>query len=110
MSKASAGIPQGRISALCQKRRVQEFCKKHHVQRMALFGSVLRNDFTPDSDVDVLVSFDPKARVGLIRFSGMEHELSELLGRRVDLNTEQSLSRYFRDDVLTEAETIYDAT
>ena len=88
---------------------VQAFCQKHHVRRLALFGSVLREDFGPDSDVDVLVEFEPEARVGLIRFASMENEFSELLGHRVDLNTVESLSRYFRDEVLAEAEPLYDA-
>ncbi len=89
---------------------MREFCKKHHIQRLALFGSILRDDFAPSSDVDVLVEFEPEARVGLIRFAGIENEFSDLLGRRVDLNTVESLSRYFRDEVLAEAESIYDAT
>lgn len=86
--------------------RIREFCEKNHIQKLSLFGSVLRDDFTADSDVDVLVELAPDARVGLIRFAGMENELSELLGRRVDLNTVESLSRYFRDNVLAEAETL----
>ncbi len=90
-------------------KKVQAFCEKHRIRRLALFGSVLRDDFTSVSDVDVLVEFEPEARVGLIRFGAIERELSALLGRRVDLNTTESLSRYFRDEVLAEAEYIYDA-
>jgi predicted nucleotidyltransferase len=89
---------------------IRSFCEKHRIARLALFGSVLRDDFTGDSDVDVLVEFEPDARVGLIRFASIEHELAELLGRDVDLNTLTSLNRYFRDDVLREAEWIYDAS
>jgi predicted nucleotidyltransferase len=74
--------------------------------RPALFGSVLRDDFTPESDVDVLVEFEPGFVPGL-RFFSMEEELSTILGRKVDLNTPGFLSRYFRDRVLAEAETQY---
>ncbi len=87
---------------------IRQFCDKHHIRRLALFGSVLREDFSPDSDIDVLAEFEPEARVGFMRFAGMEHELADLLGHRVDLNTVESLSKYFRDEVLTEAESIYD--
>ena len=82
--------------------RLAEFCHRHHIQRLALFGSVLREDFGPDSDVDVLVEFDPEHIPGLAFFD-MQDELSELLGRKVDLNTPQCLSRYYRDEVLAEA-------
>jgi hypothetical protein len=77
---------------------------------MAFFGSVLRDDFGPDSDVDVLVEFEPGAHVGLIALAGMENELSDLLGRRVDLNTPGCLSRYFREEVLRQAEVIHEQT
>ena len=85
---------------------VAAFCRRHHVRRLALFGSVLRDDFTPESDVDVLVEFEPGFVPGL-RFFSMEVELSTILGRKVDLNTPAFLSRYFRDKVLEEAETQY---
>ncbi len=85
---------------------IAELCKRHHVHRLALFGSVLRDDFGPDSDVDLLVEFEPGKTPGLA-FFGMEIELSEMLGRRVDLNTAAFISRYFRDEVLREAEDIY---
>lgn len=82
----------------------------NHVRRLALFGSVLRDDFRPDSDVDVLVEFEPGHVPGLLRLAGMEHELSELFGgRRVDLRTPADLSRYFRDEVLSTARIQYDA-
>jgi len=87
---------------------IARFCRQNHIQRLALFGSVLRDDFGPDSDVDVLVEFDPDARVGL-HFFTLEQELSEILGRKVDLNTLGFLSKYFRDEVLAEAEVHYDA-
>ena len=82
------------------------FCRRHHVRRLALFGSVLRNDFAPGSDVDVLAEFESGYVPGLAFFD-MERELSELLGRKVDLNTPGFLSRYFRDRVLAEAENQY---
>jgi len=90
------------------KAQIEDFCRRNHIRRLALFGSVLRDDFGPDSDVDVLVEFEPGTRVGL-RFFGMEQELSEILGRKVDLNTPGFLSEYFRDEVLAEAEALYDA-
>ena len=76
---------------------------------MALFGSVLREDFGPSSDVDVLVEFDADARVGMIRLAALEIELSEILGRKVDLNTPGFLSKYYRERILSEAEVQYDA-
>lgn len=85
-----------------------EFCRRNHIRRLAFFGSILREDFGPDSDVDVLVEFEEGHTPGL-RFFGMEIELSELLGRKVDLNTPGFLSPYFRDEVLAEAEVQYEA-
>jgi len=87
---------------------IRDFCRRHRIRRLALFGSVLRNDFAPTSDVDVLVEFEPGVRVGL-RFFSMQEELSRIFGRQVDLQTAGFLSRYFRDRVVREAETIYDA-
>jgi predicted nucleotidyltransferase len=89
--------------------RLREFCRRNQIRRLALFGSVLRDDFQPDSDVDVLIEFEPGVRTGL-RFFGIQDELSQILGRRVDLNTPECLSKYFRDRVLTDAEVQYDAT
>ena len=74
-----------------------------------MFGSVLREDFGPSSDVDVLVEFDADARVGMIRLAALEIELSEILGRKVDLNTPGFLSKYYRERILSEAEVQYDA-
>ena len=90
------------------QKAVAEFCKRYHIRRLSLFGSVLRDDFGPDSDVDVLVEFEPDAVVGLITFAGMEIELSKILGRKVDLRTPASLSRYFRQQVLDVAEVQYE--
>ena len=91
------------------KDKIAEFCRHNRIHRLALFGSVLRDDFTPKSDVDVLVEFEPGHTPGL-RFFRMEEELSELLGRKVDLNTPAFLSPYFRQEVLKEAEALYVAT
>lgn len=90
------------------QREISAFCKKHGIGRLSLFGSVLRDDFAPGSDIDVLVEFQPGRTPGLAFFA-MQSELSELLGRKVDLKTPQDLSRYFRDRVLEEARIIYDA-
>jgi predicted nucleotidyltransferase len=85
------------------KDQVAEFCKKNHIRKLSIFGSVLRDDFTPASDVDVLVEFDPLRIHGLIRLAGMEIELSEIIGRKVDLRTAQDLSRHFRQEVVESA-------
>lgn len=86
---------------------IARFCRRHKVRRLSLFGSVLRDDFGPESDVDVLVQFDPGESPGWELFT-MQDELSSLLGRKVDLSTPGFLSRYFRDRVLAEAETVYE--
>jgi predicted nucleotidyltransferase len=88
--------------------RVASFCQRHRVRKLSLFGSVLRNDFRPESDIDVLVEFEPDAGVGFFELFDMERELSNLLGgRKVEINTPKSLSKYFRDKVLSEAEVQY---
>jgi hypothetical protein len=92
-----------------QQEQIVQFCRRHHVRKLMLFGSVLRADFSPASDVDVLVEFEPEHIPGLAFFA-MQQELSDMLGRTVDLNTPQFLSRYFRDDVLREAEVLYAAS
>lgn len=86
--------------------RIADFCRRHDIRRLAFFGSVLRDDFTPNSDVDMLVEFEPGKTPGLA-FFGMQDELSAILGRRVDLNTANDLSKYYRDEVLREAESVY---
>ena len=89
---------------------VAHFCRSHHIRKLSLFGSVLRDDFGPESDVDLLVEFDPGKVPGLIRLSGMELDLSPLFGgRKVDLRTAEDLSRYFRDQVVATAEGVYAA-
>ncbi len=88
--------------------KITEFCRRNRIRRLALFGSVLRPDFTAESDVDILVEFQPGTSVGFFELYDMEEELSAAFGgRKVDLNTPQSLSKYFRDEVLREAETEY---
>ena len=85
---------------------IRDFCERHHVCRFALFGSVLRKDFGPASDIDVLVEFDPHHVPGL-DFFAMEDELTEIFGRKVDLQTPHFLSRYIRDQAIAEAEVHY---
>jgi len=93
------------------KDEIRSFCRRHGIRRLAFFGSVLRPDFDSDSDIDVLVDFDPETRVGFFELYDMEQELSRLLGgRRIDLNTPNSLSEYFRQEVFAEAEVQYVAT
>jgi len=88
--------------------RIADSCRRHHIRKLSLFGSVLRDDFRPDSDVDVLVEFEEGKSPGLIRLAGMELELSEMLGgRKVDMNTPRCLSSYFRQRVKQEAEVQY---
>ena len=89
------------------KGKIEAFCRKHHIRKLSLFGSVLRKDFGPESDVDVLVEFEPGQIVGLLRLAGMEIELSEILKRKVDLRTPAELSHYFRQEVLDSAEVQY---
>lgn len=100
MSRAAIEIPQGAVA---------EFCRRHRIRKLALFGSVLRADFRPDSDVDVLVEFELDRTPGLITMAAIEIELSRIVGRKVDLRTAGDLSRYFRDDVIRNAEVKYSA-
>ena len=87
---------------------IAAFCRRHHIRRLSFFGSVLRDDFRADSDVDVLVEFEPGKGPGFLRLARMERELSDLLGnRQVDLRTPEDLSRYFRDAVVASAEQLY---
>ncbi len=83
--------------------KLAAYCRRHHIRKLSFFGSVLRDDFGPGSDVDVLVEFEPDHGVGLITLAGLEEELSDILGRKVDLNTAGLLSPYFRERVLGEA-------
>jgi len=97
--KAKIEIPEEKLT---------DFCRRNRIRWLALFGSVLRDDFGPDSDVDVLVEFETRAQVGFFELYDMEQELSHLLGsRKVDINTPNSLSKYYRDEVLRESEEQY---
>lgn len=89
------------------KSKIAEFCKRHHIRKMSLFGSYLHGGFGPESDIDFLVEFEPDHVPGLITLSGMEAELSDLIGRKVDLRTAEDLSRYFRKEVVESAEVQY---
>lgn len=94
--------------------KIAEFCRRHHIRRLALFGSVLRDDFTPDSDVDILVDFEPNTRIGYIGLAELEIELKEMLGRNVDLHTlegvERSRNGLLQKEILGTAETVYEQT
>ena len=91
------GVPHAEIARLC---------RQYHIRRLAIFGSAIHDDFRPDSDVDVLVDFAPDAEIGLDFFT-LQDDLSTQFGRTVDLHTPASLSKYFRDRVLAEAEDQY---
>ncbi len=89
------------------RKKIDDFCQRHHIRKLSIFGSAIHGDLRQESDVDVLVEFEPDHVPGLAFFS-MERELSEILGREVDLNTPQFLSPHFRSQVVAEAETLYD--
>ena len=91
-------LPKGKIAG---------FCRRNYIRRLSRFGSFLHGDSRPDSDVDFLVEFEPGHIPGFIRLAGMERELGQILGRKVDLRTAQDLSRYFRDEVLRTARVEY---
>jgi predicted nucleotidyltransferase len=97
---AKINIPQEQLAV---------FCQRHHIAYLALFGSVLRDDFGPASDLDLLVEFEPEAKIGLLEFIGIQRELSDLLGRPVDLVPRDGLKWVIRDEVLASAEAIYNA-
>jgi predicted nucleotidyltransferase len=90
--------------------KLAEFCRRNHIRKLSLFGSVLTDRFTPDSDVDVLVEFEPGNGPGYFGLAGMEIELSEMLGRKVDLRTPRELSRYFREEVVAGASEQFSGT
>jgi len=98
-----------RIRVPVPHKELTEFCHRNQVQRLALFGSVLRKDFRPDSDVDILVLFSPDARVGLLTLSRMRRELTGLFHRRVDLVPMDGLKPVIREHVLSDIEEIYAA-
>jgi len=88
--------------------QIVDLCTRWNIRRLALFGSAIRDDHRPDSDIDVLVEFEP-GHVPGFGFITIQDELTEVFGRRIDLHTPATLSRYFRDDVLDRARTLYDA-
>ncbi|TVR69182.1 MAG: nucleotidyltransferase [Sphaerobacteraceae bacterium] len=98
MTRARIDIPQDQIA---------EFCRRHRIKRLSLFGSVLRDDFTDESDIDVLVEFEEGYTPGL-HFFGLDHELSAIIGRPAEVHTPGFISDYFRDEVVREAEVQYD--
>ena len=96
------------------KDEIAAFCRRNHIRRMALFGSVLRDDFTPESDVDVLVEFEPDARIGYIGLAGLEIELDKILGRKSDLYTFEGIKNsrnwLLRKEILSSTEAVYEQT
>ncbi len=101
-------VTHPRLRLELPREALAEFCRRNQIRALSVFGSALRDDFSPDSDVDFLVEFEPGRTPGLA-FFGMEFELSELIGRKADLNTASCLSPYYRNEVLAEAEPIYEA-
>ena len=99
MTETVLALPQAEI---------EEFCQRNHIRRLSLFGSVLTPHFRPESDIDVLVEFEPGSKITLFDVAGMELELTEKLGRKVDLRTAGDLSRYFRDQVVASAAIQYE--
>ena len=91
------------LPIVIDRERIAAFCMKHHLTRLALFGSVLTDRFAPDSDVDVLFDYHPEHIPSLFDVARMERELSEILGRKADMRTPEDLSRYFRDEVVRHA-------
>lgn len=87
---------------------LKEFCERNHIRKLSLFGSVLTSRFRPESDIDVLVEFEPEHTPGLLKLVGMEMELSERVGRKVDMRTAEDLSRYFRDEVVASGRPQYE--
>ena len=99
MTETALALPQAEI---------EEFCRRNHIRKLSLFGSVLTPRFRPESDIDVLVEFEPGSKTTLFDVAGMELELTEKLGRKVDLRTAGDLSRYFRDQVFATAAIQYE--
>jgi len=89
--------------------RLAAFCRKNQIRELSLFGSALREDFRPDSDIDLLVVFEPDARIGLLAFARIQRELSELVGRRVDLVPKDGLKLHIRQSVIDSAKVVYAA-
>lgn len=99
----------GNLKINIPEKKIQEFCHRYQIKRMALFGSVLREDFRPDSDIDVLVVFDPSARITFITLGRMKRELSEIFQRPVDLVPQEGLKPVIREAILSDAKEVYAA-
>jgi len=95
------------IHVAVDKERIAAFCRSHRIRRLAVFGSAVRDDFGPESDVDVLVEFEPEARVGFVALARAARELSAIVGRRVDLVPQSGLKPLVRDAVMAEAEVLF---
>jgi predicted nucleotidyltransferase len=91
------------------KEQIADFCKKNHIKKFAFFGSVLLDDFRPDSDIDILIDLESGAPIGLFEMADMELELSDMIKRKVDLRTPQDLSKYFRNKVVEESKVLYES-
>jgi predicted nucleotidyltransferase len=102
-------VHSSRIRVRVPRKELNEFCRQYQIERLALFGSVLREDFRPESDVDVLILFSPEARIGLLTLARMRRELSSLFNRRVDLVPMDGLKPVIREHVLSDIEEIYAA-
>ena len=96
-----------RIRIKIPKEILAQFCETYHIRKLSLYGSALRDDFKSDSDIDILIEFEPGFKTGLLKMARMENELSGILGQKVDLRTPGDLSRYFRQEVLESAEVEY---
>lgn len=101
-------MPIGKPKIEIQKSWIEKFCKSHHIIKLALFGSVLTDHFSDTSDIDILVEFDPKHIPGLFSFVGMKEELSDNLGREIDLRTPEDISKLFRKEVIQQSYLIYE--
>lgn len=109
MTSSSPVLEKNLTHITLDRAQLAEFCQKHGIRKLSLFGSILREDFNPErSDVDFLVEFLPNATPGFFGLVGMENELTELVGKKVDLRTAKELSRYFRQEVLDEAVVQYE--
>lgn len=91
------------------EKKIEQFCKENGIKKLSFFGSVLTDEFNDNSDVDILVEFNEGAIPGFLGLARMERELSEIIGREVDIRTKEDLSKYFRDAVVKEAEVKYGA-
>lgn len=89
--------------------KIAEFCRRHHIQKLSFFGSVLRDDFRTDSDVDVLVEYEPGYRLGMFDLIRMQQEFSKIIGREADFRTPEDLGQYMRSRVIAESEVQYAA-